>query len=50
MQRLADQLIGDVRPVVLRRIDVVYPQLDRAPQHSERLVAIARRPEHAGSR
>ena len=47
VQRLADQFVGDVGAVELRGVDVVDAQLDCAPQHGERLVVVARRPEHA---
>ena len=49
MQRLADQLIGDVGAVVLRGIDVVDAEFDGAPQHRHRLLVIVRRPEHTGA-
>ena len=48
MQRLADQLVGDIRTVELRGVDVVDAQLDCAPQHGERLVVVTRRAEDAG--
>ena len=49
VQRLADEFVGDVRAVELRGVDVVDAQLNCAPQHGERLVVVARRPEHAGA-
>ena len=49
MQRLADQLVRDVGPVVLGRVDVVDAELDRAPQHGNSLVVVARRPHDAGA-
>ncbi len=45
VQRFADQLIGHIRSVELRRVDVVDAQLDCAPQYGERLVVVARRAE-----
>ena len=44
VQGLADQLVGDVGPVVLRRVDVVDPELDGAAQHRQGRGAILRRP------
>ena len=49
VQRLADELVDDVRPVVLRRVDVVDAELDGAAQDGERGVAVARRAEDAGA-
>ena len=34
MQGLADQVVDDVRAVVLRGVDVVDAELDRAAQHA----------------
>ena len=48
MQRLADEFVGHVRAVELRGVDVVDAELDRTPQYRQRLVAVPRRPEHAG--
>ena len=48
IQRLADELVGDVGTVELGGVDVVDAELDRPPQHRQRLVAVPRRPEHAG--
>ncbi|GFG72784.1 hypothetical protein MBOT_01490 [Mycobacterium botniense] len=47
MQGLADQLVGDIRPVKLRGVDVVDAELDRPPQHRQRFVSIPRRPERS---
>ena len=47
VKRLADELVGDVGSVELRGVDVVDAQFDCAAQHGERLVVVARRPEHA---
>jgi hypothetical protein len=44
VQRLADELVGDVGPVVLRGVNVVHAQLHGAAQHIQRLAAITRRP------
>ena len=49
VQRLVDQLVGHVGPVVLGGVDVVDAQLDRAAQHGDRRVAVPRRAEHAGT-
>ena len=46
-ERLPDDLVGDVRPVGLGRVDVVDAQLDRGPQHVDGGGAVARRPEDA---
>ena len=40
--------LDDVRAVELRGVDVVDAQLNCAPQYRDRLVVVARRPEHAG--
>ena len=48
MQRLADDLVGDVRAVEVAGVDVVDAARDRLAQHGERGVAVLRRPEHAG--
>lgn len=45
VERLADQLVHDAGPVVLGRVDVVDPAVDRRAQHTQRLVAISRRSE-----
>src|SRR6185369_14895995 len=49
VQRLADELVDDVRAVVLRGVDVVDAELDRAAQDGERGVAVARRAEDAAA-
>ena len=49
VQGLADQLVGDVRPVVLGRVDVVDAGLDGPAQHGDRFVVVARRAQHAGT-
>ena len=46
MKRLPNQLVGDVRTVILRGVDVVDTQLNCTSQHSDRLVVVTRRPEH----
>jgi hypothetical protein len=43
MKRRANQLVGDVRAIVIAGLDVVDAQGDRLAQHSERRVAILRR-------
>ena len=49
VQRLADQLVDDVRTVVLRGVDVVDPELDGAAEDRAGTFGIARRSEHAGA-
>ena len=49
VQRFVDELVRHVRPVVLRRVDVVHAELDRTPQHRDGLVVVTRRPEHSGT-
>ena len=49
MQRLADELIGDVRAVEVAGVDVIDAARDRLAQHGDRRLAVLRRPEHAGS-
>ena len=46
MQRLADDLVGDVRAVVVARVDVVDAARDRLAQHRDRGRAVPRRAEH----
>ena len=48
VQRLADQLVGDVRAVEVAGVDVVDAARHRLAQHRERRVAVLGRPEHAG--
>ncbi len=48
MQRLADQVVDDVGAVVLRGVDVVDAQLDRAAQDRAGGVGVAGRAEDAG--
>jgi hypothetical protein len=43
VERLADQLLADVRPVGVGGVDEVDAQLDRAAQHRLRLVPVGRR-------
>ena len=45
MQRLPNQLVGDVGTVELGGVDVVDAEFDRPPQHRQRRVAVPRRPE-----
>ena len=49
MQGLADQVVDDVRAVVLSGVDVVDAEFDRAAQHGAGGVRVARRAEHAGT-
>ena len=46
MQRLGDQSVRDVRPVVPGRIDQVHAELDRAAQHRVRSRRIRRVAPH----
>ncbi len=50
VQRLANQLVGDVGTVELRGVDVVDAPFDNAAQHRDRLVMIARRAHHTRTR
>ena len=43
VQRSRDELLGDVRAVAVGRVDEVDAELDRAPQHRDRGVVVARR-------
>ena len=47
LQRLADQRVGDVRAVVLRRVDVVRAELDGATQDRDGLAVVPGRTEDA---
>ncbi len=47
VQGLADQRVRDVGTVVLGGVDVVHAELDRPPEHGDRGVVVARRPEDA---
>ena len=47
MKRLANELVGDMRAVVVAGVDVIDPVRHRLAQHGERGVAILRRAEHA---
>ena len=47
MERLANQVVDDVWPVVLRRVDVVDAELDRAAQDRAGTVGIPWRSEDA---
>jgi hypothetical protein len=44
---LAEEGVGHVRPVELRSIDVVHPELDGLSHHLEGHVVVLRRPEHS---
>ncbi len=50
VERLADDLIGDVRAVEVRGIDVVHAIRDGRAQHGQRCIAILGWAEYAGSR
>lgn len=45
MERPLDDLIGDVRAVIVAGIDVVYAGLHRLAQNCDRFVCVARRSE-----
>ena len=47
MQRLTDQLVGDVRSVVIAGVDVVHPGGDGLAQHGQCRVMILGRPEYS---
>ena len=47
MQRLADELVGHMRTVVVAGVDVIDAARDRFAQHRDRGVVVLRRPEHA---
>jgi len=49
-ERFSDDLVGDVGPVGVGRVDVVDAQLDRGPQYFDRARAVARRPEDTRTR
>ena len=49
MQRLADDLVGDMRAVEVAGVDVVDAGRDRLAQDGDRRVAILGRAEHAGA-
>ncbi len=42
VERLRDQLFADMRPVRVGRVDQVHAQLDRPPQHAQRVLAVGR--------
>src|SRR5665213_2327029 len=42
VQRLPDQFFSDIRSVGVGGVDEVHPELDRATEHADRLVVIAR--------
>jgi hypothetical protein len=50
MKRFVDQLIGDVRTVVVAGVDVVHTGDDCLAQHRQRRGTILRRPEHIRAR
>ena len=47
MKRLANELVGDVRAVVIAGVDVVHAPRDRLAKHAEGRVSILWRAEHA---
>jgi len=49
MKRLANDLVGDVRTVVVGGVDVIDAAGHGLPQHGERSLAILGRSEDAGS-
>jgi site-specific DNA-cytosine methylase len=49
VQRLADQVVGDVGAVELRGVDVVDAELHGAAQDRTRAFGVARRAEDAGA-
>ncbi|GAA1200757.1 hypothetical protein GCM10009675_16410 [Prauserella alba] len=49
MQRLADQLVRDVRSVELRGVDVVDTEFDGPAQHGDGLVVVTRWSHDAGT-
>ncbi|MET3248373.1 hypothetical protein ABIE53_005183 [Burkholderia sp. OAS925] len=50
MQRLANELVGDMRAIKIAGVDVIHALRHRLAQHGKRGVAILRRAEHARSR
>ncbi len=50
MKGLADEMIGDVRTVIVARIDMIDSACQRLAQHGERSLPIFRRPEHSRPR
>ena len=46
VEGFTDELVDDVRPVVLGSVDVVDATVDRGAQQSDRVGAIVGRPEH----
>ena len=50
MQRLADNLVGNVRTIEVAGVDVVHPGGDGLAQHGHCRVMIPGRAENAGSR
>ena len=49
MKRLANELVGDVRAIVIASVDMVDPLRHRLAKHGEGRMAIPRRAEHARS-
>ncbi len=46
MERILNDLIGDVRPVVVARVYVVDTKINCFPQHGQRSVSVAGWAEH----
>ena len=49
IQRVVDELLAEVRPVAVGRVDEVHAERDHAAQHVEHRVAVLRRAPHAGA-
>ena len=47
MKRLANELVGHMRTVVVAGVDVIDAARDRFAQHSDGGIVVLRRPEHA---
>ena len=50
VERLADQLVGDIGAVIVAGVDVIDAARHRLAQHRDRARAVLRRPEHSRSR
>jgi len=50
MQRLADELVGDMGAVEIAGVDMIDAALDRFAQHRQRFTAVLGRTEHARTR
>ena len=47
MKRLADQLVGDMRPVKIAGINVIHPSSHRSAEHIQRGIFVLWRTKHA---